>query len=306
MQVSSYLCSEVGKDGIRNNSVITEFVLYDIAHARRSFSVEEKTQCTGNTQPAPCIVADKSISGDSPQRINMMDQQNNARNNSEVSTSCPWSEEDLYPHLEIAATVIQIPFNKDKSKELKNGSAPGTIKVVTPSGLHGLPSDNEASPSALLDRWRYGGGCDCGGWDMACPIIVLGNAYDNNWADSVTKESLHPMELLVQGSKEELPALSMKTNGKGQLLVDFHARLSALQAFSVCISLLHCSEASMAVSIEKGKHKLYSSSLKMLLEEEVRHLIEAVTAEEKKSKTKREKAPPSIVLDPPFSPMGRV
>jgi hypothetical protein len=116
--------------------------------------------------------------------------------------------------------------------------------------------------------------------------------------------------LFKQGSKEELPALSMKANGKGQLLVDFHACLSALQAFSVCISLLHCSEASTAVIIEKGKHKLYSSSLKMLLEGEVMHLIEAVTAEEKKKqRTKREKAPPSVALDPrhpPFSPLGRV
>lgn len=308
MHASSYLCSEVGKDGILNNSVNTEFVLYDIAHARRSFAAEEKTQqCTAPSQPRSCRVVDESFSGDYPQKINLIDHQHDARNNPEVSTSRPWSEEDLYPHLEIAATVIQIPFNKDK----KCLSA-GTIKVVTPSGLHGLSSnDNEASPSSLLDRWRYGGGCDCGGWDMACPLVVLENAaYDDNWVDSVTKESKHPMELLVQGSKEELPAVSMKADGKGQLLVDFHARLSALQAFSVCISLLHCSEASTAVVIEKGKHKLYSSSLKMLLEGEVMHLIEAVTAEEKKKlKTKREKAPPSVALDsrhPPFSPMGRV
>uniref|UniRef100_A0A0E0K7J9 PPC domain-containing protein n=1 Tax=Oryza punctata TaxID=4537 RepID=A0A0E0K7J9_ORYPU len=287
MQVSSYLCSEVGKDGVLTNSVITEFVLYDIAHARRTFSVEEKTQCTETTQSTLSSAIDKSASGDCPQRINLMDQQNSARNNSDVSTSCPWSEEDLYPHLEIAATVIQVPFNRSKSKELKNGLSPGTVKVVTPSGLHGLPNDDEASPSPLLDRWRYGGGCDCGGWDMACPIAVLGNAYDNNWANSVTKEGENPMELFVLGGKEELPALSIKGNEKGQLLVHFHARLSALQAFSTCISLLHCSEASTAVSIEKGKHKLYSSSLKMLLEEEVSQLIEAVTAEEKRKTKKR-------------------
>lgn len=306
VQVSSYLCSEVGKDGTVNNSVITEFVSYDIAHARRI--VEEKTQCTEIPQQPLCGVVDKSISGDSPQRINLMEENKIGRNNSDVSTSCPWSEEDLYPHLEIAATVIEVPFSKDKSKEMKNGSSPCTVKVVTPSGLHGSPSDDEASPSPLLDRWRYGGGCDCGGWDMACPIEILGNAYDNNWAESITTNAKHPMELFVQGSKEELPVLSMKENGRGQFLVDFHGRLSALQAFSVCISLLHCSEASIAISLEKGKQKLYSSSLKLLLEEDVRHLIEAVTAEEKKQqkKKRREKAPPSVLLDPPFSPIGRV
>ncbi|CAL4957206.1 unnamed protein product [Urochloa decumbens] len=304
LQVSSYLCPEVGKGGIVNK-VITEFVSYDIAHARRFV---EKTQCTETPQQPLGSAIDKSISGESPQMINLMDQHKIGRNNSDVSSSCPWSEEDLYPHLEIAATVIEVPFSKDKSKEVKNGSSPCTVKVVTPSGLHGLPSESEANPSPLLDRWRYGGGCDCGGWDMACPIDVLGNAYDDNWAESITTNAKHPVELFVQGSKEELPALSMKANGKGQFLVDFHARLSALQAFSVCISLLHCSEASIAISIEKGKHKLYSSSLKLLLEEDVRHLIEAVTAEEKKQKKKslREKAPPSVVLDPPFSPIGRV
>lgn len=196
VQVSSYLCSEVGKDGMVNNSVITEFVSYDIAHARRI--VEEKTQYTEIPQQPLCGVVDKSISGDSPQRINLMEENKIAKNNSDVSTSCPWSEEDLYPHFEIAATVIEIPFSKDKSKEMKNGSSPCTVKVVTPSGLHGSPSDDEASPSTLLDRWRYGGGCDCGGWDMACPIEILGNAYDNNWAESITTNAKHPMELFVQ------------------------------------------------------------------------------------------------------------
>jgi hypothetical protein len=33
---------------------------------------------------------------------------------------------------------------------------------------------------------------------MACPLVVLENAYDDNWVDSATKESKHPMELLVQ------------------------------------------------------------------------------------------------------------
>ncbi|KAJ1299215.1 hypothetical protein BS78_01G514700 [Paspalum vaginatum] len=308
VQVSSYLCSEVGKDGMMNNSVITEFVSYDIAHARRI--VEEKTQCTDTPQQPLCSNVNKPGFGESPERINLTDLQKIGRNNSDVSISCPWSEEVLYPHLEIAATVIEVPFSKDKPRDMKNGSSPCTVKVVTPSGLHGLPRDDEASPSPLLDRWRYGGGCDCGGWDMACPIDVFGNAYDNNWAESITTNAKHPMELFVQGSKEGLPALSMKANGEGQFLVDFHARLSALQAFSVCISLLHCSEASIAITVEKGKHKLYSSSLKLLLEEDARQLIEAVTAEEKKQQQKkmkrREKAPPSVLLDPPFSPIGRV
>lgn len=115
------------------------------------------------------------------------------------------------------------------------------------------------------------------------------------------------LQTLKQGSKEVLPALSMKADGNGHFSVDFHARLSGLQAFSICISLLHCSEASSDIGIEKFKNKLYSSSLKMLLKDEVRQLIDSVTTKEKKKqKSRNEKTPPSIIMNPPFSPMGRV
>ncbi|KAL5230341.1 hypothetical protein ABZP36_029117 [Zizania latifolia] len=308
MHVSSYLYSEVVQNGVLSNSAISEFVLYDIAHARRSSAVE-RIQRTDSSKPIFCNAVNNSISRGSLERNNLMEQQNTMRNNSDVSTSSLWSREDLHPHLEVAAIVIQVPFHKTQSKELKAGSSSGTVKVASAGGAHGLPKDDETSPSPLLDRLKSGGGCDCGGWDMSCPIAVLDNAYDSHWVDSVMNESKHPMELFFQGNKETLPALSMKADGKGHFLVDFHARLSALQAFSVCICLLHCSEVSSAIGIEKFKHKLYSSSLKMLLKDEVRQLIESVTAKEKKKKkTKRrkEKTPPSIVLDPPFSPMGRV
>ncbi|VAH17924.1 unnamed protein product [Triticum turgidum subsp. durum] len=305
MHVSSYLYSEVEEDGILNNSATSEFVLYDIAHARRSSAVD-RVQCTDSTQPPFCNVVKNSISRESLERNNQMERQNTARNNSDASVSCLWSQEDLHPHLEVAAVVVQVPFHKTRSQELKAGSSPGTVKVVTAGGAHGLPRDEETSPSPLLNRLKSGGRCDCGGWDMSCPIVVLENAYDSSWVDSVMNESKHPMELFVkQGNQEVLPALSMKVNGKGDFSVDFHARLSALQAFSVCISLLHCSEASPAIGIEKFKHKLYSSSMKMLLKEEVKQLIGSVTGKEKK-KVKRRKGKTPVVNGPPFSPMGRV
>uniref|UniRef100_A0ACD5TMJ1 Uncharacterized protein n=1 Tax=Avena sativa TaxID=4498 RepID=A0ACD5TMJ1_AVESA len=298
MHVSSYLYSEVEEDGVLNNSATSEFVLYDIAHARRSSAVEI-------TQRKDATLRN-SISRESLERNNLMERKSTARNNSDALASCLWSQEDLHPHLEVAAVVIQVPFHKTRSKELTGGSAPGTVKVVTTGGAHGVPRDDETSPSPLLNRLKSGGQCDCGGWDMSCPIVVLDNSYDSYWVDSVMNESKHPMELFVKGNQEVLPALSMKVDGKGDLSVDFHARLSALQAFSVCISLLHCSEASSAIGVEKFKHKLYSSSLKILLKEEVKQIIESVTGKEKKKVKRRKGKTPSIVNGPPFSPMGRV
>ncbi|KAL6905305.1 hypothetical protein ACP4OV_002906 [Aristida adscensionis] len=306
MHVSSYLYSNAGEDGTLNNSAISEFVLYDIAHARRSSAVE-KIQYSDAIRPSFCNVANSSVSKGTRETNNQIQRQNIARNNSDILASCLWSREDLHPHLEVAAIVIQVPFHKTNATELKGGSSQGTIKAVTAGGAHGLPRDDEASPSPLLDRLKTGGSCDCGGWDMSCPIVVLDNAYDSYWSDSVMNEGKGPMELFVQGNKEVLPALSMKADGNGHFSVDFHARLSALQAFSICISLLHCSEASSDIGIEKFKHKLYSSSLKMLLKEEVRQLIDSSAPKDKKKlKIRKGKTPPSIVVDPPFSPLGRV
>lgn len=89
-------------------------------------------------------------------------------------------------------------------------------------------------------------------------------------------------------------------DGKGQYLVDFHARLSTLQAFSICIAVLHGFDVASAVIQEKNRQKSHSNSLKLLLEEEVWRLIEAAASEERKVK------PTSFLLDAPFSPMGRV
>ncbi|XP_073101915.1 uncharacterized protein [Elaeis guineensis] len=335
MQFSCYLCSEMRENGSLDNCTVTEFISYDIAQARRSFAVEERSKCSsGFIEP---FTSENSMIDGPLERSISMEHQLHARHavrscDSDASTSYPWSPADLHPHLEIAAIVIQIPFNKkkkdmeaeaigskensnlsnvikvDQAREMMTGDlVPGIMKVVIPSGNHGLPNTDEGVPSSLLDRWRFGGGCDCGGWDMGCPIVVFGNASADDWAECLTMENQKPMALFVQGTKEKLPALSMMADGKGRYSVDFHAQLSALQAFSICIALLHSSELSFAVGHEKNRQSLYSNSLKLILEEDARHLIEAVAVEEKrKAKKKVEPIPPSLFLDPPFSPMGRV
>ncbi|WOL06074.1 hypothetical protein Cni_G14806 [Canna indica] len=334
MQVSCYLCSEVRENGSLANSTVTEFVLYDIGRARRSFAVEERTKLSSEfTEPISSNQGPQVTSGH-PERNNSVEYPDSDRLrfstcDSNASTSYPWSPEDLHPQHEIAATVIQIPFNKkestkemkdfglkenqnvlrfptvDPGKEIKKKLNPAIVNVVTPSGNHGLPNTDVGGPSSLLDRWRCGGGCDCGGWDMACPLIIFDNHHSDNWIDHSTWEFQKPMLLFVQGSKEKVPALSITADGKGQYSVNFHAQFSALQAFSICIAVLHASEVSSAVIQEKGRQRLYSNQLR-LLEEEVRHLIEAVGTEEQRKAKEGVEQMPSFFLDPPFSPIGRV
>uniref|UniRef100_A0A7C8ZJ97 Uncharacterized protein n=1 Tax=Opuntia streptacantha TaxID=393608 RepID=A0A7C8ZJ97_OPUST len=104
-----------------------------------------------------------------------------------------------------------------------------------------------------------------------------------------------------------MPALTITIKDKGQYSVDFHAQLSALQAFAVCVAILHTTEASSSAEQAKNKQLLQCSSLKVLVEEEVKVLFEAATGEERRKVTKKaEENPTSFVLNPPFSPFARV
>ncbi|XP_042505763.1 uncharacterized protein LOC122082335 [Macadamia integrifolia] len=339
MQVSCYLCSEMRNSGGFDNSMVTEFVLYDIAHTRKSFGTQDSPDC--QTDPtkhpkAPSIGdLDKSSSMDlngvfSPAKLKH--QVRHASDDSDASTAYPWAPADLHPYLEIAAISIQVPFQKRESLKDKEGVcgkassnsfdlsvveqrsddaphylSPAKVKAVTSTGTHGLPCTRDGGgPSPLLDRWRSGGGCDCGGWDMACPIVVFGNASSPNVGDHHFGNRM-PLELFVQGAKEKMPALTMNLIDEGQYLVDFHAQLSTLQAFSICVAILHSAADCTGAGQERTKQRLQCNSLKLLLEEEVRFLIEAVAEEEKRKTAKRvEEIPPSFVVNPPFSPISRV
>uniref|UniRef100_A0A1D1XE48 Bifunctional protein GlmU n=1 Tax=Anthurium amnicola TaxID=1678845 RepID=A0A1D1XE48_9ARAE len=340
MQVSCYFCSELSSNGPLDNSAVTEFILYDISHAKRSsFGYEERYPFPEFVQPPRGTISESLSVGDSLDSNDSSLPKNcsssrvtNGDHSFETSASCLWAPIDLLPHLEVAAIVIQIPFGakrtlkdrlRDDTRNKQYTDLPGisvsdhgrdatsanphavNVKVVTSSGKHGFPSTEEGGPSPLLDRWRSGGECDCGGWDMACPITIL----DNGEEDTTNISGSHlSLELFVQGTKDKKPALTIKTCDDGQYSVDFHAQFSKLQAFSISVSVLHSLEAFGIVSQEKNGQRLHSNSLKLLLEEEVRQLIEAVAKEDqRKVNRKVQQIPaPYLVDPPPFSPMGRV
>ncbi|PKA53924.1 hypothetical protein AXF42_Ash011404 [Apostasia shenzhenica] len=326
MQVSCYLCSEVSETGSSDNSAVTEFVLYNIAQARRS--LEERTCFASDSiQPAVSKFVDNLIA-ESPSELNCLQdaekqllpvRRNSCEFDSDPSCSYPWAPADLNPSLEIAAAVVRIPFDKKEALRKdcvgeSNCSASAVdlarvndvdLKVVTPSGTHGVPNKEEGGPSSLLDRWRFGGGCDCGGWDMGCPIVIFDTASRDCVAPSTGSQQL--FNLFVKGKNENLPALHIEANGNGLYAVDFHAQLSALQAFSICIAVLHSSEASSAIAQGTNKHsnKLCSNNLKLLFDEQVKNIIHTVIEEKRKAKKRVEPAPPSFSLSRPFSPIAR-
>lgn len=95
---------------------------------------------------------------------------------------------------------------------------------------------------------------------------------------------------------------------EGQYAVDFHAQLSTLQAFSICVAILHGTSAfsGPGAGTEKNQPLLQCNSLKMLIEEDIDCFFEAVATEKKPVCKTPKGIPRSYVLNPPFSPIARV
>lgn len=184
MQVSS---TQV-KNGNGGASMVMEFVLYDTAHPRRSVSFWD----TDSSSPSSDVPkgSTKNLVGGNNEESDEEFVQGKAKSNNQ-SKNAAAELHGQQQQLEIAAIVIEVAVEKRESLEFKSdhtlsnhffeegthGNPCSTSKVVTviPSGNHSLPTTETRGPSPLLDRWRSGGGCDCGGWDMACPLNVFIN-----------------------------------------------------------------------------------------------------------------------------------
>lgn len=224
MQVSCYICSELRDGGVFDNSMVTEFVLYDIAHASQSVSAQELLKCSSDATPPKDT--NQGIVEGSNESDSVKSKEQAKIGFSNKSNPFPWASGDLPPNLEIAAIVIQVPFEKRESLKYKGHRVSDKmhsnllnlsmveqrrkdrleikcsekVKVVIPTGNHGLPSPGSRGPSSLLDRWRLGGGCDCGGWDMACPLTVFSDTNIHDAEDRPLLDNQQPFELFVQVS----------------------------------------------------------------------------------------------------------
>lgn len=82
---------------------------------------------------------------------------------------------------ELAAIVLKIPTENSKHDAQQSGNvliencmkslAEDNAVIILPGAVHGSPSSGEPSP--LINRWRSGGVCDCGGWDVGCKLRIL-------------------------------------------------------------------------------------------------------------------------------------
>lgn len=127
---------------------------------------------------------------------------------------------------------------------MKNpSSSPAGVIAVLPNGFHGASTSGQPLP--LMERWRSGGSCDCGGWDEGCILSVLtADTQENKAYKSVpanqTPDGSHRFDLLAQGrSGEDRQAFSMVSFKEGLYAVEFRSSIALLQAFAMCIVMLH-------------------------------------------------------------------
>ncbi|KAL6194701.1 hypothetical protein ACLB2K_035778 [Fragaria x ananassa] len=128
-----------------------------------------------------------------------------------------------------------------------DGDCSTSMDVLIPACLHGGPRTRNGGPSSLTERWRSGGYCDCGGWDMGCPLTVLKSksSKENILPQLDTQGECKPFDLNIQGSEHAAPTLRMMNVHDGLYFVHFQPTLSILQAFSVAVAIIHTQTPSL-------------------------------------------------------------
>ncbi|ESQ52444.1 hypothetical protein EUTSA_v10016397mg [Eutrema salsugineum] len=130
-----------------------------------------------------------------------------------------------------------------------------TTTIILPSGVHTLLKDGNA-PSPLIERWKSGGVCDCGGWDIGCKLRVLSD-------DHIKSQSFLSFQLFDDQERDK-PAFKMVTHDNELHSVEFGASISPLEAFFISLALSShqnwCEEEEEAVLIGDGLLKRETST----------------------------------------------
>ncbi|XVE65771.1 hypothetical protein DITRI_Ditri08aG0026400 [Diplodiscus trichospermus] len=192
-------------------------------------------------------------------------------NNSDAVDRANLLEEQLPPNLELTAIVVRdhLPGNprldfggwglkflrKAGVEQMVNSlEAPvpsacsrstsdcsTSMDVLVPAGIHGGPRTKNGGPSSLIERWRSGGHCDCGGWDLGCPLTVLkaGSNKEASLPSTDTFEACKSFDFFIQGSEHGSPTLRIANVRDGLYYIHFGSTLSALQSFSIAVAYIH-------------------------------------------------------------------
>lgn len=106
--------------------------------------------------------------------------------------------------------------------------------TVILGGVHGLPEKVVPSTSLIC---RYGGSCDCGGWDVGCKLQIL-TTQDQKRNPRASSSCSTGLDLFPQGGHQEKPSFSLAPFKTGVYSVEFDSSISLLQSFFMSIAFL--------------------------------------------------------------------
>lgn len=189
---------------------------------------------------------------------------------------------------ELAAIIVKNPSDETCGDI---GSSKSTI-VVLPEGVHSWP--NSHLPSPLINRWRSGGACDCGGWDIGCQFHVLSH-HQTEILKTSTPSTLCTtsdcLDLSYQVGHKNKCSFRLVSLEGGLYSLEYDPSMSLLQAFSICVAV---------VSSQKLTHIFQVNYIP-----ESKDLSENKATGHEKVKI-QEEIPQKYVSKPPASPVGRV
>ncbi|XP_076931276.1 uncharacterized protein LOC143596370 [Bidens hawaiensis] len=177
---------------------------------------------------------------------------------------------------ELAAIIVKNPSD-DTCRDI--GSCKSAIAVL-PEGVHSWP--NGLSPYPLISRWRSGGACDCGGWDIGCQFRILSQQNEVNNNSSC-------LDLSFQVGKKKNCSFRLVSVEEGLYSLEYDPSMSMLQAFSICVAVVSSQKLTRIFQVN------YVPESKELSEN-----IQPLTSD------KNVKIREGFVSKPPASPVGRV
>ncbi|XP_057511971.1 uncharacterized protein LOC130794142 isoform X2 [Actinidia eriantha] len=205
---------------------------------------------------------------------------------------------------ELAAVIVKIPSRNSSYDGDHKNEGRGFIEtekfnsttVILPGGVHGLP--NKGAPSSLIERWKSGGSCDCGGWDVGCKLRILTNE-DHSCKLPIPSVSCSNSDhfdiFTLGGAIGKKPIFSLSTAKKGIYSVEFDASISLLQAFAICVEVV---SSQKSFDLSKAKNP---PETKLLPESTLTGINRVNAPTEVPGEVPAKYVPP-----PPPSPVGRV
>ncbi|OVA02326.1 Protein of unknown function DUF3527 [Macleaya cordata] len=187
---------------------------------------------------------------------------NHLRDNSKEATVGGWGLKFLEKaRVRPANTSLEASVSSDIGQESchrTRSDCSTSTTVLVPVGIHGGPRTKNGGPSSLTERWRSGGKCDCGGWDIGCPLTILNNrpSKQEELSHANAQEEYKSCDLFIEGAKQDIPTLRMVNIHDGLYVIHFQSTLSALQAFSIGVANIHTQNPTLcAKNVQKLKQQ---------------------------------------------------